>query len=234
MKIKVVFDNYRYADGFVEEWGFSAIVYANGKRILFDTGSNGEILLHNLKQFGESPEGFDFVFISHDHWDHTGGLSEILSHNEGIPVIVHEKFSPPTLNLISKYTDKITQVSTEPVEIEPDFFSTGYFNSSPEEHSLVITENDRIFVFVGCSHPSIENILSRVKTRFGTPHFAIGGTHIYKFTDSERRKIAEETLKIGTEYISATHCTGRAGIKVFKEVFGERYIEAGVGREITF
>ncbi|MFO8061037.1 MAG: MBL fold metallo-hydrolase [Bacillota bacterium] len=48
------------------------------KRILFDTGSTGEVLGHNLKVLGVNPEELDLVFLSHCHGDHTGGLQSLI------------------------------------------------------------------------------------------------------------------------------------------------------------
>jgi hypothetical protein len=35
-----------------KDWGFSALVEYGGKRILFDTGNNSEVLAHNVKAKG--------------------------------------------------------------------------------------------------------------------------------------------------------------------------------------
>jgi 7,8-dihydropterin-6-yl-methyl-4-(beta-D-ribofuranosyl)aminobenzene 5'-phosphate synthase len=56
-------------------WGFSALVEFGGKRILFDTGGNAEILEHNVKALGVDLSKLDFVVISHRHGDHISGLN---------------------------------------------------------------------------------------------------------------------------------------------------------------
>jgi 7,8-dihydropterin-6-yl-methyl-4-(beta-D-ribofuranosyl)aminobenzene 5'-phosphate synthase len=45
MKATIVFDNTTTRAGLKSDWGFSCFVEANDKRILFDTGANGDILL---------------------------------------------------------------------------------------------------------------------------------------------------------------------------------------------
>ncbi len=56
------------------EWGYSALVEVDGKKILFDTGKNPETVLHNARDLGIDLADVEDVFISHHHIDHTGGL----------------------------------------------------------------------------------------------------------------------------------------------------------------
>lgn len=58
----------------VGEWGFSALVMANGHRILFDTGARPETVLRNAEELGIDLSGVTEVILSHHHRDHTGGL----------------------------------------------------------------------------------------------------------------------------------------------------------------
>jgi 7,8-dihydropterin-6-yl-methyl-4-(beta-D-ribofuranosyl)aminobenzene 5'-phosphate synthase len=58
----------------VGEWGFSALVEVDGRRLLFDTGNRPETVLDNAKELGIDLSGVTDVILSHHHWDHTGGL----------------------------------------------------------------------------------------------------------------------------------------------------------------
>ena len=62
-----------------KDWGYSALIEYAGKRILFDTGNNADLLKHNVEALGINLKGLDFVVLSHRHGDHTSGLSYILS-----------------------------------------------------------------------------------------------------------------------------------------------------------
>ena len=61
----------------IGEWGFSAIIEADGQRILFDTGSREKTVLHNAIELQISLDNIDNVFLSHNHKDHTGGLKTL-------------------------------------------------------------------------------------------------------------------------------------------------------------
>ncbi len=58
----------------VGEWGFSALVEADGRKILFDTGARPDTVLHNVAELGLDLGDVTEVVLSHNHGDHTGGL----------------------------------------------------------------------------------------------------------------------------------------------------------------
>lgn len=67
--------------GLEADWGFSCLVEDNGWRILFDTGGNGSRLLRNFAKLNLEAHHIGEIFISHSHWDHLGGLSDIVYLN---------------------------------------------------------------------------------------------------------------------------------------------------------
>jgi 7,8-dihydropterin-6-yl-methyl-4-(beta-D-ribofuranosyl)aminobenzene 5'-phosphate synthase len=56
------------------EWGFAALVEADGRRLLFDTGARPATVLANARELGVDLAGVTDVVLSHHHGDHTGGL----------------------------------------------------------------------------------------------------------------------------------------------------------------
>ncbi|ASJ09200.1 MBL fold metallo-hydrolase [Thermococcus siculi] len=91
MKVYVLVEDYSgYESPFLAQHGVSFLVEKDGKRILFDTGQSAEPILHNMKLLGIEPSSIDYVFLSHCHYDHTGGLLGILKAvGRRIPVIAH-------------------------------------------------------------------------------------------------------------------------------------------------
>jgi 7,8-dihydropterin-6-yl-methyl-4-(beta-D-ribofuranosyl)aminobenzene 5'-phosphate synthase len=65
MKITILYDNTVFQSGLKPDWGFSCLVETHNRSILFDTGSNGSILLENMKKLDIDPLSIDEVFISH-------------------------------------------------------------------------------------------------------------------------------------------------------------------------
>jgi len=77
----------------VGEWGFSALVEADGYRILFDTGLRPDTALLNSRSMRVDLSNVEEVVLSHNHGDHTGGLvrlrQELVAENERAIRIAH-------------------------------------------------------------------------------------------------------------------------------------------------
>lgn len=91
MKVYVLVEDYSgYESPFLAQHGVSFLIEADGKRILFDAGQSAEPVLYNMKLLGIEPSSIDYVFLSHCHYDHTGGLLGILrAIGRRVPVIAH-------------------------------------------------------------------------------------------------------------------------------------------------
>ena len=60
------------------EHGLSLILRYHGRLNLFDTGA-GRTTLPNLERLGVESSAIEGVFLSHGHYDHTGGIAALLS-----------------------------------------------------------------------------------------------------------------------------------------------------------
>jgi 7,8-dihydropterin-6-yl-methyl-4-(beta-D-ribofuranosyl)aminobenzene 5'-phosphate synthase len=87
-RVTILYDAFSDSKVITKDWGFSALVEHDGKRILFDTGNNAEIFQHNAKALGVDLTKIDFVVISHRHTDHTSGLKYLLKVNPTATVYV--------------------------------------------------------------------------------------------------------------------------------------------------
>lgn len=61
-------------EGGIGEWGFSALVEADGHKVLFDTGHRADTVLNNARELKIDLSDVTDVVLSHHHEDHTGGL----------------------------------------------------------------------------------------------------------------------------------------------------------------
>jgi len=84
--ITVLYDAFGKASAMRKDWGYAALVEYGGKRILFDTGNNGDILAQNAKAKGIDLSKLDFVVMSHRHGDHMGGMAYLLSVNPKVKI----------------------------------------------------------------------------------------------------------------------------------------------------
>jgi 7,8-dihydropterin-6-yl-methyl-4-(beta-D-ribofuranosyl)aminobenzene 5'-phosphate synthase len=74
--LTIVVDNYVRKAGLLAQHGWSIMITTGEEKMLFDTGQDKRII-YNLKKLGFTPNEIDKIFISHGHFDHTGGLYEI-------------------------------------------------------------------------------------------------------------------------------------------------------------
>ncbi len=58
----------------IGEWGFAAVLEADGHRILIDTGARAETVLKNVAELKVDLSDITDVVLTHNHRDHTGGL----------------------------------------------------------------------------------------------------------------------------------------------------------------
>ncbi|PIS23715.1 MAG: MBL fold metallo-hydrolase [bacterium (Candidatus Stahlbacteria) CG08_land_8_20_14_0_20_40_26] len=208
MKVTIIYDNTAFRKDLQSNWGFSALVEARDTpRILFDTGSNGKILLSNLEKLEIDPNLIDEVFISHPHFDHVGGLSDFLKVNPKISKI----YVPSSLGL------KNEVILKEPQKIHENVFSTGELEGI--EQSMGIKTDKGIVLMVGCSHPYMGNILDAAK-QFGEIYAVIGGMHGF----------SEFELFRDLKLICPTHCTQYK--TELKKLYPQKYVEGGAGRII--
>jgi len=175
MKMTIVYDNDANA-GLKSGWGFSCLIETEGK-ILFDTGNSGEKLIYNMKQLNVEPKDIGKVAISHNHWDHTGGLKEFLKANSKAQVFYPKSFSKPT-------------------EISPGIHSTGALGTFIKEQSLVVNTQKGNIIVTGCAHPGLQNIIEKAR-QLGTIYGVLGGFHGF----SRLEKLQKIAL------IAPCHCT---------------------------
>ncbi len=209
MKVTIIYDNTSCRKDLQADWGFSALIEAHGKKILFDTGASGAILLANMNKLEIAPTEIDEVFISHAHFDHTGGLSAFLDQNNKVKVWIPSSFRG------LRNAREIMETENS-VKMYEGIYSTGQLAET--EQSLCIETQKGIVIITGCSHPPMEQITDAA-SKFGKVYGIMGGLHGNR----------PESLK-NFDLICPTHCT-QYKLEI-KFSYPESYIEGGAGRVI--
>jgi len=117
------------------------IAYPNGDTfsMIMDTGTIGEDLLHNMRVLDIQPESIDTCMITHKHYDHAGGLSDVLKNREmRLPVFLNKDcFVPAFSKTAWKYAgfpaskERLELLGAnfisvdEPVEVAPECYISG-------------------------------------------------------------------------------------------------------------
>jgi len=228
--MKILFDNYNRDERCQSLWGFST--YFEEYKLLFDTGSNGRVLLKNMTELGINTEEIEYIFITHSHWDHIGGLDSILELNPNVTLFVPESLSKFLIKDLMTLTQKVVICTKKPQHLFKNLYTTGLLGTQMPEQSLIIDENETKLV-TGCGHFGIQNITKIAKKSIGKNiDFAIGGFHLIRSSEDEIIASIQSLKELGVTKVLPTHCTGDKAIKLYKKSFKEFYIAGGIGTQI--
>lgn len=111
-------------------------------------------------------------------------------------------------------------------------------DSFAHEQALVIRENGRYYLFSGCAHNGILNILDRFRAVYGCdPAVVVSGFHFMKkgaYTPEELDDItatAEELAGMGAVFYTG-HCTSLPAYELMKPIMGDKLHALHSGTEI--
>ncbi|MEZ4768830.1 MAG: alpha/beta hydrolase-fold protein [Caldilineales bacterium] len=231
MKLTIVYDNSTTDTQLIPEHGFAAVIEYDGHQMLFDTGTNGSLLLENMRLLGIDPRSIEKVIISHGHPDHTGGLLALL--DTGVQPTV---YAPA--NVLFEIADEVRAKTelvevTDAMEILPGVHLTQPTGSVIEQ-ALVLDTRDGSVVITGCAHPGVVNIVRQAQALAG-PKIALlaGGFHLSSLSDSELPGIVAEVRQTGVSRVMPCHCTGARAIGLFRNEYGDDFVKGGVGATVA-
>lgn len=175
---------------YICEHGFSALVEAEGKKILIDTGATGVAVIYNLKLLGIRPEDIDVIVLSHGHNDHTGGLTNFPSRIIAHPDAFYKRYlvtpsgakfdltCPGSENLMGR-----VEFHREPVQLAEGIWTTGEVkrihpwemlnifkierdgktesDDVMDDQGVAINTTKGLVVIAGCSHAGIINTVEQ-------------------------------------------------------------------------
>ncbi|MFX0069554.1 MAG: MBL fold metallo-hydrolase [Candidatus Hermodarchaeota archaeon] len=220
-EIYIAFENSSGHEGFLTGFGLSFLIFNRFTEnyLLFDTGSDGKILSHNIEQFDVDYSEISKIVISHNHAEHSGGLKSIYEKNSEIEIYVPVE----NLNVYRRTYPEATVVGvSEFKEIDTNIYTTGQLGNYLKEQALFLRNfNDDLMVLVGCSHPGLDEIITMARS-LGKVKAVLGGFHNF------RNFICLE----GIEFIGPCHCTQH--LNLIKERFPGQYNEIIVGNALPF
>jgi len=229
IRIITLIDNKSLEENLKPSWGLSLLIIADALNILFDAGNDPTILLSNMNSLHISTKQLTSVFISHNHKDHTSGLSVILTERPDLRI-----FAIENSNLEKEFPVATIQKISNAEEIYPGAYAIPFKESQPPEQVLVLNTEKGLIVITGCAHPGIEEIISKVKSLFNENiYLVMGGFHLMNKEDEELEKIIGIFRRANVEKVSPMHCTGEKAILLFEEAYGENFIENGAGKLVV-
>lgn len=258
MKITVLTENTACSPEYGSEHGLSIFIEFGKYNILFDTGQtdlfaeNAEklgidlktvdylVISHGhydhgggLKKFMEINDKAEILISKYAFEPHFNaenkdiGLDVSLKYNQRFVFVESEYSIDENIRIYSSvnrkcdcYNDNFGLTVLENDVINPDDFR--------HEIYLSLSENNVNYVFSGCAHKGVLNIMNWFE-----PDVFIGGFHFMKIDPSEEKELllelADDLMGYSAEYYTC-HCTGEAQYSVVKEKMGEKlhYISSGM------
>ena len=124
IKINVLLENYSINDQYKSGHGLSVLINYNDSNILLDVGPDNKFIGNAIKT-GIDLTKVDYLFLSHSHIDHTGGINDFIKINNRAPIYLMDNIDnkyyikvfflniPIGLKLDKKFRSRITQVKDD-------------------------------------------------------------------------------------------------------------------------
>ena len=233
MKWTVLSDNRTNNEQLETEHGLSILLETEKHRILLDTGAS-DVFIRNAEKMGFDLSTVDYVFISHGHSDHAGGLKHFIARNRQSKVVVspnavNGKFFSKRGNLHSitaewpKIDDSRLVLINQTCAVAEDIHVIAHI---PQNHPMP-KGNVNLYVqdangdFIACPWPV---------------HTIVGGFHLLDGLQTEEELTAlvqRLKAKYPETQFYTSHCTGDKVFAILKAVMGEQLHAFSCGTTIT-
>jgi len=145
-RVTILYDAFGKDAAMKQDWGYSAFIEYNGKRILFDTGNDPAVLEQNAKVAKVDLSRLDFVVISHRHTDHSMGIGYLTKVNPTVKIYVPERGA----NIVGGPIPEqfLRRDPSLPPEMQyygggkPEHFTAG--SAWPQAHFELVTETTEV------------------------------------------------------------------------------------------
>lgn len=241
MEIKILSSNSVFKDQLLAEHGLSIWFKYHKNEYLFDTGQ-GKVLKNNADLLNIDFNNLKGVILSHNHYDHTGGLKDLLKLKPELEIFGH----PKTVQKLKENKFNLNPI-TENQKLEAGLWLTGqlsaadfniakdhkYLEQIKTENTLYAETDKGLVILLGCSHAGLINILEYIETKTKKNiHAVIGGMHLINKDKTELDKIIVRLKEFEIDLFYPLHCTGDQAVFKLKEAFTEQVKILHVGDKI--
>lgn len=227
--LSIVYDNRRDSGSMQPDWGFGCLIEGFSETVLFDTGADGNILLNNMRYLDVEPDDIDVIVLSHDHWDHTGGLKQVLELNPNVTVYMPEVFPADLKESVRGAGAELIETAAG-TQICRRISTTPVLEGRRPEQGLSVTRGRNQFLITGCAHPGIVDMVESVD---GPVDACLGGFHLKDAAPAAIKSTIERLKRLGIRRVGPCHCSGGKARNAMREAFGNGCMPAILGRRFS-
>jgi len=250
MKLCMLMENTSSRPDLIAEHGLSLYIETKNHKILFDAGQS-DAFAQNAERMGIDLSCVDIAFLSHGHYDHSGGLMKFLEVNDHAPIYMNARAFGDYWHGEDHFIGVDPQLKNHPrirltdgdVRIDEEL-SLHTCNELPRPFpssgaGLTQRRSERFFPdeFLHEQYLTVAENGRRVVisgcshkgilniTKWLCPDVLIGGFHFMKVDPDARKAELEEaahTLLSSPARFYTCHCTGEAQYAVMKRHMGDR------------
>ncbi len=244
------------------EWGFAALVGTEKEVILFDTGKR--VISHNAQQMRAPLNEAGKVVISHGHYDHTTGMTDVLRILDAEVYLHPDAWLPRYLK--DEYIgmpyrkEEIESLAgivehEGPVEVSKNVWALGEIprkhkggkldshiikngekvkDEILDDQALAVKTRGGVVLLLGCCHAGLKNTVEYAEEVAGEEVRYIVGGTHLISEKSEEIRELGKWLDTKLDFIAPCHCTGFRAEAILASILGEKFKTIGAGSVLSF
>jgi len=149
IKINVLLENYSINEKYQSKHGLSLLIDFNGCNILLDVGPDNTFI-KNANSNNMNLQNIKYLFLSHNHFDHTGGINDFIKINNKAKIFLMDKicnkyfiklflfYFPMAIKLEKKYISRVIEAENDLILENKIYYMKNIVSKYKKPHSINI------------------------------------------------------------------------------------------------